>query len=365
MKLLHLRSEYFRNISTLTINCSPGINVICGDNGSGKSAFLEMIYCLSRGRSFRSHLASPLIQYSKNYCTVFGEIISDDYSTSIGFRKNRQGKTELKVGHDDSLPTIKTLAQLLPVQLFHPESHDFLNGGPSVRRAFIDWGLFYTEPRFILVWRRFHHVLKQRNIALAHKQSAQYIYAWDIELVTLGEALSQFRQGYVSQLIQEAQPWMTLLLDTVKVELQYEAGWPTQQSLASFLKTNIEKDIKYGYTTAGPHRFDIVVRSRALSAALILSRGEQKRLICALYLAQGKLFKQLTQKSCVYLLDDILSELDATYQSKVLDALMTLDAQLFITSLDSYRVQSLLSCSGCELFHIVEGKLNPVPSGTL
>ena len=94
MKLLHLKGEYFRNISKLDIECSPSLNIIYGNNGSGKSTLLEMVYCLSRGRSFRTHLASPIIQHHKSHCMLFGKISADNHITSIGFQKTLHGKTK-------------------------------------------------------------------------------------------------------------------------------------------------------------------------------------------------------------------------------------------------------------------------------
>jgi DNA replication and repair protein RecF len=355
MKLLHVRGEFFRNIRSLDITLSPHLNVFYGGNGSGKSTVLEMIYCLSRGRSFRTHLASPIIQYQQNYCTIFGKLCADNFSTSIGFRKNKHGKTELRIGHDKQPPTNKALSQLLPIQLFHPESHDFLNDGPSLRRKFIDWGLFYTEVGFIELWHRFHQALKQRNAALAQRQPAAYISSWDVELASTGEQLSQLRSDYIDQLMHVAKNWIIQLLGVLPVTLSYYAGWDIHQPFLSLLKDNLDKDLKYGYTSAGPHRFDLLLRSNGLPAEAVFSRGEQKRLICALYLAQGQIFKQRTKKGCLYLLDDILSELDALYQSKVLDALMMLDSQVVVTSLDINQVQPLFGATDCKRFHLVDG----------
>ena len=243
----------------------------------------------------------------------------------------------------------------MPTQLFHPESHDFLNGGPSLRRKFIDWGLFYTVPHFLEKWQRFHHVLKQRNAALYQKQSPSSIYSWDIEFSSLGEELSQYRVEYVEKLIAYVEEWITLLVGKPSIQFHYYAGWNSTESLMASLKNNFDKDVRYGYTTQGPHRFDLRIQFRDLPVTGVFSRGEQKRLICALYLAQGKIFEEATQQGCLYLFDDILSELDEFYQSKVLDALLALDAQIFVTSLSASLVRPLLSANEANQFSVTDG----------
>ncbi len=110
MTLLTLRGTHFRNISELNLSLSPTVNIIYGHNGSGKSTLLEMIYCLNRGRSFRTHLAAPIIQNQQDQCTVFGKILQNNQMIGIGFQKARHGKTMLKVTPNDQTPTLKNLS---------------------------------------------------------------------------------------------------------------------------------------------------------------------------------------------------------------------------------------------------------------
>jgi DNA replication and repair protein RecF len=355
MRLLRLKGTSFRNIQSLDVTFNPHCNVIYGDNGSGKSTFLEMIYCLGRGRSFRTHLASPIIQYHKDQCTVFGELASDSFATSIGFQKASRGKTQLRIGYDKHTPSLKELAQLLPLQLFHPESHDLLNNGPKQRRQFIDWALFYTEPRFISLWSRYQHALRQRNAAIVQKQAYSQIQLWDAEIVEIGEMLSQIRAHYIQALIPVITSFNGELLEGYSIAFEYFPGWDTHYSLFQALKNTFEQDMRYGYTRAGPHRFDFYMRINGFSVEEVLSRGEQKRLICALYLARGALLKQLTGQRCIYLLDDILSELDGYYQTKVIQALLQLDAQIFVTTLQKEIFSPLLHMAECKLFHVTHG----------
>jgi DNA replication and repair protein RecF len=206
-------------------------------------------------------------------------------------------------------------------------------------------------------WKRFHQALKQRNAALAQRYSKEYIQSWDKEFIQAGEQLAHFRKIYIDDLIVQAQAWIDLFLGKLPCSLSYFTGWETDQPLSSVLYRNLDKDIKYGYSTVGPHRFDLLIQSNSLHVSEVFSRGEQKRLICALYLAQGQLFKQQTGQACIYLLDDILSELDNYYQTKVLEVLAALNAQVFVTSLDEQSIKPLFSIPSHKRFHIIDGRI--------
>jgi len=357
MKLSRLTGEFFRNITHFDLTFSPDFNIIYGYNGSGKTSILEMIYCISRGRSFRTRASAPIIQYGSSYCTVFGLSISDSISMSVGFKKTLDGKTQLKVGHEKKPPSANALAQLLPLQLFSPSYQEFLSQGPRIRRKFIDWGVFYLEANFVDSWSRYNQLLKQRNAALIQKQPITQIALWHAEMARVGEYLFQVRDHYIQQLTQVAQYFIHRLVGAITIEFKHYRGWETQYSLLESLNHFVKKDFQYGYTSCGPHRCDLIIRVNGLEIEDTLSRGEQKRLILSLYLAQGQLLKQSTGKTCIYLIDDVLSELDAYYQLKVLEVLKELESQVFITVLDKKVVEQVHAISQSHIFHMSEGVL--------
>lgn len=334
-RLIHLKANFFRNIKNLDLKFSPKVNLIYGDNGSGKSSLLEMIYCLGRGRSFRTHLIQPIIQYQSSYCDVFGSLVSSYFpDINVGFKKVHGQKTIFRVGPDHHKATFSELAQLLPLQLIHPEClHQFYQS-TQYRRQFIDWGLFHVEPKFLDLWKRFHQGLKRRNLALKQHQDTRYVSAWDPEIVATGELLANLRQAYFKQFSIIATHFFNQFLKKYSITLMYDRGWEPSTDLASLLSQRIERDLLRGFTGKGPHRFNFILKIEGLPVEMVLSRGEQKRLIYALYFAQSQLIKTLSHKECVYLLDDMLSELDDGYQRKLWQILIQLEAQVFVTTIN-------------------------------
>ena len=124
------------------------------------------------------------------------------------------------------------------------------------------------------------------------------------------------------------------LPETHSVSLNYWRGWDSNQELAEALTHSRASDRKYGATQTGPHRADIIVKAGARMAIETLSRGQQKILVSALKIAQGALLADALDRACIYLVDDLPAELDRKNRQKVLDKLIALKGQLFVTCVD-------------------------------
>jgi len=353
MNLIRLKANNFRNLIDLNLEFSPQLNFIYGVNGSGKSSILEAIYFLSLGRSFRSHLSNRIIHYDATEFTIFGSLLSPT-PISIGLEKSRAGKTRIKVGNDE-VASIAELAKILPVQLINPDSYQLLNAGPKERRQFLNWGTFHVEPSFFPLWQRFQRVLKQRNVAIQSRSSINQIKIWDIELVSSSLELDSLRKNYVQQLTPLVSKLLEDLIELKGLTIDYQPGWDEELGLKESLDKAIHRDLALGYTQYGPHRADVTIKINNIPAGDVLSRGEQKLLVCALQLAQGLLLKQLINKRCVYLLDDLAAELDKDRQERIATVLRQLEAQVFLTAVDINALQGLADKSDMKMFHVKQG----------
>ncbi|KQA98007.1 DNA replication and repair protein RecF [Vibrio metoecus] len=358
MPLSRLVIQQFRNIKACDIRLSAGFNFLIGPNGSGKTSVLEAIYLLGHGRSFKSSLTGRIIQNECPELFVHGRICehslsSDQFELPVGINKQRDGSTEVKIGGQTG-QKLAQLAQILPLQLIHPEGFELLTDGPKQRRAFIDWGVFHTEPAFYDAWGRFKRLSKQRNALLKSAQSYRELSYWDQELARLAEQIDQWRESYVNQLKSVAEQLCRTFLPEFDIDLTYYRGWEKDQPYQSILEKNFERDQQLGYTFSGPNKADLRIKVNATPVEDVLSRGQLKLMVCALRVAQGQHLTELTGKQCIYLIDDFASELDSLRRQRLADSLKGTGAQVFVSSITESQVADMLDESS-KTFHVAHG----------
>lgn len=356
MPLVRLAIQQFRNIKACDLQLSPGFNFLIGPNGSGKTSVLEAIYLLGHGRSFKSTLTGRVIQNEQSELFVHGRFISeDDYELPIGINKQRDGSSEVKIG-GQSGQKIAQLAQILPLQLIHTEGFELLTEGPKFRRAFIDWGVFHTQPHFYEKWARLKRLMKQRNALLKSAVHYQELSYWDLELAELAETISQWRSEYVTQLKLVAEQICGVFLPEFEVKIQYYRGWDKDTPYADILQKNFERDQQLGYTFSGPNKADLKLKINATPVEDVLSRGQLKLMVCALRLAQGQHLTNTTGKQCIYLIDDFASELDSQRRGRLAEYLKQTQAQVFVSSITASHIAEMQS-ENSRMFHVEHGKI--------
>ncbi|MDP2575033.1 DNA replication/repair protein RecF [Vibrio penaeicida] len=356
MPLTRLIVQTFRNIEACDVELSPGFNFLIGPNGSGKTSIIEAIYLLGHGRSFKSSLTGRVIQNDCDELFVHGRFLNQDqFELPIGINKQRDGSTEVKIG-GQSGQKLAQLAQVLPLQLIHPEGFELLTDGPKFRRAFIDWGVFHTESHFYDAWGRFKRLNKQRNALLKTATHYKELSYWDQQMATLAENISQWRQEYVENMKKVAEEICRTFLPEFDIQLKYYRGWDKDTPYQDILENNFERDQSLGYTFSGPNKADLKIKVNGTPVEDVLSRGQLKLMVCALRVAQGQHLTQMTGKQCIYLIDDFASELDSQRRQRLADCLKTTGAQVFVSSITESQVVDMLDDNG-KMFHVEHGKI--------
>ena len=364
MTIQRIKLTNFRNISSAELSPSAGVNLLVGKNASGKTSLLEAIYLLSLVRSFRSKKINHLINHSADNFTVFAEIkAEEDAVYTLGIQRNQQD-AETEILFRGKKPAgVAELTAALPVQLINPDAFRLLEGSPKERRQFLDWGVFHVEPSFIHCWKRFQRALKQRNSLLRRGRiDLLELQLWEKELALNGELITSFRQNYLAQLKPIFADLLKRFLETQHFTLNFQRGWDKNLGLAEALIASRDRDREQGFTQAGPQRADIRVTINGYTAMEVLSRGQQKLVVSALKLAQGKLLSEKRNKQCVYLIDDLPAELDKQHRKIFCEVLEQQSGQVFITGVDANALaDGWQKPESISWFHVEHGQVSPKP----
>lgn len=363
MSLSRLTVTAVRNLHAVTLSPSPRINILFGANGSGKTSVLEAIHLLGLARSFRSVRLQPVIQHETSACTVFGQVeLAGGARSQLGVTRGRQGDFQIRID-GRNVRSAAELAETLPLQLINPDSFRLLEGAPKLRRQFLDWGVFHVEPRFLPAWVRLQKALRQRNSWLRHGTlDGASQAAWDRELCLASDEIDAYRREYIQALKPVFEQTLRELLELEGLTLSYYRGWDKEKPLNDVLAASLLRDQQLGHTQAGPQRADLRLRLAHHNAAEILSRGQQKLVVCALRIAQGHLVSQAKRGQCIYLVDDLPSELDEHHRRALCRLLDELNCQVFITCVDhdllkeGWRDETPVS-----MFHVEHGRITPHP----
>jgi DNA replication and repair protein RecF len=292
-----------------------------------------------------------LVQHGSDSFAVFGEVLSEGAARRLGVAY-RAGRLEKRI---DAQPAsgMAQLAELLPVHAIDPSMHQLVEGGPSERRRFLDWGVFHVEPQYLAAWKRYRRVLSQRNAALKRSASDAELRPWTLAVAEAGAAVDVARSHYLARLAPHVATFGKGLLER-PLTVEYRRGWATDVSLADALAAAEAQDRQNGSTEAGPHRADIVLRLDERRVQDEASRGQQKLTAAALILAQVAVESAERPLRSVLIVDDPAAELDAGSLERLLAGMAELPAQLIFTALTP---DHLAPEAGHPVFHVERGEV--------
>lgn len=362
MLIRRLRLDGFRRFETADVQFQPGINVITGENGSGKTSLLEALHLMAHGRSFRGRVRDGLIRQGWAALQVHVEWVSADGAVRRAGLRHSGDSWQARMDGED-IRQLGALCQALAVVTFEPGSHALVDGGSDVRRRYLDWGVFHVEHDFMPTWRRYARALKQRNSLLRQRgETGGQLDAWEQELAQTGEHLTQLRDAYVACLQPRAGGLLSELLPAAGgIELSLHPGWRRQEmALADALLLARDRDVALGYTSLGPHRADLRVALRDLPGRAGLSRGQAKQLALVLLLAQAAHLADAQGTWPVVQVDDLGSELDRQHQRRVLEMLAATGAQVLLTGVEVPAGWGA-SALPAAMFHVEHGSVRATP----
>lgn len=363
MQITRLDIAGLRRFDRVSLAPGPGLNLLTGGNGAGKTSVLEALHLMAYGRSFRGRVRDGLVGTGAAAVEIFVEW---EEAASARTRKaglRHSGQTWEGRLDGGNITQLGDLCAALAVVTFEPGSHVLVTGGGESRRRLLDWGLFHVEPGFLPLWRRYARALKQRNALLKARARDGELDAWDRELADAGEPMTGHRQRYLELLQPQLQAAASDLLPVAgATTLEFLPGWRRDElSLSDALLLARERDRAVGFTSAGPHRADWRIGYAAFPGREALSRGQAKLTALAILLAQAGLHADLRGEWPIVALDDMASELDSTHQARVLHLLLASGAQVFITGTE---VPAALRGGHLpvSLFHVEQGVIRSEPA---
>ncbi len=358
MRLTQLSIKNFRNLADIQITPVQGINLIVGNNASGKTSLLEAIYYLSHIRSFRTQSVTDLILRQTPYLQLVANISTSDQQTiPLGIRRSRN-KSEIRI-NKRTIKRVSDIAAHFPVLAIHPDSYKLISGSPSQRRQYLDWGVFHVEHGFFQSWKRFKKALAQRNASLKSKHNTSVCQLWNDEIHNSAHYIDHLRQQYFTNLTPYFCDLMKQFFPDDQVDIEYKRGWSRDVDLLTLLQDNLHKERMKGYTQYGPHRADIIIKVNGQSAQTCISRGQQKLLVALMRLAQAKQFTESMKQTCVLLYDDLPAELDTNHRKLILSVLSKMNIQLFVTAIEKDQI-NLSAWEIKKMFHVEHGKISSV-----
>ena len=326
----------FRAYSAAEVRLGPGLTVITGRNGAGKTNLLEAIYFACTARSCRTSNEREVVRFGAELTRT--ELICEDglgrHEVTVGFKP---GETKRLRADGATVENLTGTGARPLVSVFLPDRLELVVGAPALRRAHLDQVIAALWPGRSGTRRAYSAALAQRNALLASiragRASRASLPAWDAELARHGVALMADRAATVDRLRPRyAQHAQGLGLEG-KVELRYKPRSEAEsaEALAAELAGRLDSDLERGFTGHGPHRDDVGFRRENRELRSYGSRGQQRLGLLALLLAEREELAEAHGAAPLLLLDDVMSELDATRRGRLVD-LLRRDGQSVITT---------------------------------
>jgi DNA replication and repair protein RecF len=353
MLLKGMALQNFRSYESGVFHFGEGTTVVVGENAAGKTNFLEAVYLLSMGKSFRAEKDWQLLQFEKSVGRVKGKIQASNVRYQMSDEKEEVDLEVVLAAGESSVLKKKYLvngvsrrrldfAGKLSVVLFVPDDMDLVGGSPSLRRNFLDEVLEQVDLDYRLALQTYTKALRQRNALLEQVQEtgvrneSQLVY-WNGLLIENGQLITKKRREVIEYINKKEKEFF-------QFELVYDVSEISNERLAKYKQA----EIGAGVTLVGPHRDDLVIQisdfrnriSEKKEAKYFASRGQQRLIVLEMKLAQINYIEDLLKHRPVLLLDDIFSELDSKHIGKVLE--MIKKQQTIVTTTHKEFVKDLV-----------------------
>ncbi len=332
MVIRKLALKNYRNIEETEFFPCEEVNIVYGENAQGKTNIIEAVWLFTGCKSFRGAKDKELVRFGEDKSEL-----SLDYFTAGASASAALEITNRRKAFSGGVPLASPVGLMgeFTAVVFSPAHLGLVKNGPAERRKFLDTAICQIKPSYTAALRDYARALEQRNSLLKdipyHGELLDTLDVWDERLVQAGDKITEERVKYALLLEESAKTVYQGLSDGKETfDVRYEST--EDNHFGEMLRRQRKNDILAGSTSVGPHRDDIDIRINGVSARAFGSQGQQRSAALALKMAEGEIVKNVTGEYPVLLLDDVMSELDASRQNYVLNHIR--DRQVFITCCD-------------------------------
>lgn len=339
MYIESIKLSNFRNYEALELNFDKGTNIFYGDNAQGKTNILESVYLCGTSKSHKGSKDREIIRFDQEESHIRMMVNKDgmSYKIDMHLRKNKAKGVAI-----NGLP-IKKARELLGVVnlvFFSPEDLNIIKNGPGERRRFMDSELCQLDKLYLTDLANYNHILNQRNKLLKDLYMQPGLKAtldvWDMQIVNYGRKLIEKRKQFVEELNEIIHGIHRNLTGGIEnLDVIYEPSAESAEFETSLFR-NRERDMRMKMTSVGPHRDDLCVSVNGIDIRKFGSQGQQRTAALSLKLSEIYLVEKIIKDTPVLLLDDVLSELDSSRQTYLLDSIHDIQTMITCTGLDDF-----------------------------
>jgi len=335
IRFLKVTARAFRNLSHVEFEPAPGLNVISGDNGQGKTSLLEALYYVAVTRSFRAEKLETLIQEDQEFASVRAIIQDGEYKreqrATLGHRREQRS-----VLLDGKKPErLAAYATRTPAVVFHPGDLELVNANAAARRKLLDRVALYIDPSSSDARLRYTRALRERKTALDLRgPNARELEAFELVMAEHGARFAQARAEAAERLIRALSPaFLRMAQPGLALHATYKPGGTSDAAeFAAQLASRRVRDTRQRAASFGPQRDELGLVVDGRSARHHASQGQQRILTLALKVAELECVRDARRAHPVLLLDDASSELDPARTGAVYDFLRETQSQVFVTT---------------------------------
>jgi len=322
MSLAFLRTVAFRNLLDAETDLRGKDIFLIGENGQGKSNFLEALYFCSYASSFRGNKDKELVRTGEKDCSASLSIRDTIYSNiSVTFKDQKKIITLDGKRIEDR----KELLSVAPAIIFCHEDMEFVTGSPERRRWFFDQTRSLWDSLYLEDLRKYRYVLKNRNALFRGEgrldsQTSATLDVLDPQLARYGLELTAKRRETAREFSAVFEPLYGEITGLTGIGVDYQPSWKEEnfEAVISHLSEKRERDASMGLSLSGPHRDRYIFTKAGEEFSAKASTGQRRLLALLLRIAQAKVFTDKTGRKPVLLLDDVLLELDGEKRRKFL-----------------------------------------------